>query len=199
LKIIEVGPMVTHQTRFADYRLALRPGTDGALALGMPPYFKYRESGFPTPSGKMEFTSSRLKEIGQEPLPVYREPARQYTLVLGTGTRLPMFMHSRTFRNSWNKKLSPDAFVMINSSDAAARSIADNDEVILSTPRSSIRVKAKITDVIAPGVANIYHGWLDVEVNELIDSDYLDPVSGFPGFKSLICQIEKSSEGDSSR
>ena len=35
LKIIEVSPMVTHQTRFADIRLGLRPGTDGALALGM--------------------------------------------------------------------------------------------------------------------------------------------------------------------
>ena len=35
LKIIEVSPMVTHQTRFADIRLGLRPGTDGALALAM--------------------------------------------------------------------------------------------------------------------------------------------------------------------
>ena len=34
------------------------------------PYEKYRESGFPTPSGKMEFTSLVLKEAGLDPLPV---------------------------------------------------------------------------------------------------------------------------------
>ncbi len=169
--------------------------------LEMPPYRKYQQTGFPTPSGKMEFVSSWLEEVGIESLPFYKEPslspvsspdaAESFPLVLGTGTRLPMFMHSRTFRNSWNRKLHPDPSVMINSSDAAERNIADNDAVILSTPRSSIEVRAKITDSIAPGVANIYHGWPDVEVNELIESDYLDPISGFPGFKSLICQIEK--------
>jgi anaerobic selenocysteine-containing dehydrogenase len=80
----------------------------------------------------------------------------------------------------------------MNSGDAAARGISDGDKVVLSTPRNSIEVKARITDTMAPGLANIYHGWPDVEVNRLIEPDYLDPVSGFPGFKSLICDIQKA-------
>ena len=80
----------------------------------------------------------------------------------------------------------------MNSSDAAERGIADNDDVLLSTPRNTIKVKALVTDTIAPGVANIYHGWPDVEVNQLIEPDYLDPISGFPGFKSLVCEIIKA-------
>jgi anaerobic selenocysteine-containing dehydrogenase len=168
----------------------------------MPPYRKYLENGFPTPSGKMEFVSTRLEEEGIEGLPAYAEPAlspvatpelaKKYPLVLGTGTRLPMYVHSRTFRNSWNRAMYPDPCVTMNSGDAAARGISDGDKVVLSTPRNSIEVKARITDTMAPGLANIYHGWPDVEVNRLIEPDYLDPVSGFPGFKSLICDIQKA-------
>jgi hypothetical protein len=40
-------------------------------------------------------------------------------------------------------------------------------------------------------VANIYHAWPDADVNQLIEADYLDPISGFPGFKSLLCEVTK--------
>jgi anaerobic selenocysteine-containing dehydrogenase len=168
--------------------------------LKMPGYRKYIHEGFPTPSHKMEFISSKLKTAGFEALPVYKEPALspvatpdiadKFPLVLGTGTRLPMYVHSRTFRNAWNRNLHPNPTVSMNSSDATERGIANNDEVILSTPRDSIKVRALVTNTIAPGVVNIYHGWPDVEVNQLIESDYLDPISGFPGFKSLVCEVK---------
>jgi anaerobic selenocysteine-containing dehydrogenase len=169
--------------------------------LQMPGFRKYLEEGFPTPSGKMEFTSARLEAAGYDALPVYKEPelspvsrpelADAFPLVLGTGTRLPMYIHSRTFRNSWNRDLHPNPTVTLNAEDALQRGISDTDEVILSTPRRSIRVRAAVTNTIPPGVANIYHGWPDVEVNHLIEPDYLDPISGFPGFKSLVCDVQK--------
>lgn len=167
----------------------------------MPPFYKYRKEGLGTPSGKMEFASSRLKEAGHDPLPAYREPvlsplsdpgaAERYPLVLGTGTRLPMYMHSRTFRNEWNKSLHPHPSVMMNTCDAAARNITGGDDIELSTPRSALCAKAWITNTIRPGVVNIYHAWPEIEVNQLIGPDYLDPVSGFPGFKSLLCEVRK--------
>jgi len=40
----------------------------------MPPFRKYRKNGFATPSGKMEFTSTILKDTGYDPLPTYKEP-----------------------------------------------------------------------------------------------------------------------------
>ena len=171
--------------------------------LEMPPFKKYLKEGFATPSGKMEFVSTKLNNAGFEALPFYKEPAlspigrpnntERYPLVLGTGARLPMYVHSRTFRNSWNRKLYPDPTVLMNSVDAAARHIADGDTIILSTPRNSIEVKAKITDTIAPGVVSIYHGWPEVEVNHLLEPNYLDPISGFPGFKALVCEVKKPS------
>jgi len=43
-----------------------------------------------------------------------------------------------------------------------------------------------------PGVVNMYHGYPEADVNLLIDPDYLDPISCYPGFKSLLCEIRKA-------
>lgn len=167
-----------------------------------PPFRQYEQNGFPTPSGKMEFTSLRLQEAGLEALPVFREPllspvsapevARDFPLILTTGSRLPMFIHSRAFRMKWTKKLRPDPMVDMNPRDAALRGIAAGDLVELSTPRNTIRVKANPTEMLAPGVVSMYHAYPDADVNLLIAPDYQDPISGFPGFKSLLCQIKKA-------
>ena len=61
----------------SDIRMADLKGHPGGFFLDSrpaTPYEKYRQSGFPTPSGKMEFASRVLKDAGLDPLPVYREP-----------------------------------------------------------------------------------------------------------------------------
>ncbi len=165
---------------------------------------KYKTRGFSTPSGKMEFASKTLSEFGYDPLPVYTEPglsprtspeiARNFPLQFTTGSRLPMFVHSRTFRLDWTRSLRPDPMVDINAVDAKERKIVQNDWVDLSTPRGAIRVRANITERVPPGVVTMLHGYPEADVNTLIEPDYLDPVSGFPGFKSLLCEIKKSAQ-----
>lgn len=165
------------------------------------PYEKYRVSGFPTPSGKMEFASQILKDAGIDPLPVYQEPlespvstpelAKKYPLILTTGARLPMYMHSRMFRVPWTRKLRPDPMVDINPVDARARGLWPNDWVTLETARAGIRVKVNMTELVPPGVVNMYHGYPAADVNELIDPEYRDPISGYPGYKSLLCEVKK--------
>jgi anaerobic selenocysteine-containing dehydrogenase len=170
------------------------------------PYLKYERDGFPTPTGKMEFASSLLAEAGLEPLPKYVEPeispvttpgiADKYPLVLTTGSRIPMFIHSRTFRLPWTRKLRPDPKVDLNPLDARERQINHNDWVQLETPKASINVRANVTEITPPGVVNMYHAYPEADVNLLMESDYLDPISGYPGFKSLLCQIVKSEKND---
>ncbi len=173
----------------------------------MPPFRKYEKTGFPTPSGKMEFTSTILKEAGHDPLPRYREPklsprstpevAERFPLILTTGARLPMYVHSRTFRLGWTRGLRKDPSADINPADGASRSISDGDWISLSTPRGSLRVRAHLTEVVGPGVVNFYHAWPEADANLLVPPDYLDPLSAYPGFKSLLCQVEKvRDEGD---
>ncbi len=185
--------------------LATHPG-------GMPvrdplqtPDRQYLERGFPTPSGKMEFASSVLErlgpEIGVDALPTWRPPgqsadadpglARDYPFVLNSGSRLPMFVHSRTYRLSWTRGLRPRPAADLNPVDARALGLAQDDEIALSTPAGSIRVLANITELAQPGVVHMYHGHPEADVNLLLDPDYLDPISGFPGYRSVPCRVDK--------
>jgi anaerobic selenocysteine-containing dehydrogenase len=178
--------------------------TDDAVIL--PPFQKYKKNGFATPSGKMEFTSTILKEMGHDPLPIYKEPglspaatpeiAKAFPLILTTGSRLPMFLHSRTFRLEWTRSLRPDPMVDINPADAKDRRIVQEDWVDLSTPRNAIRVRANLTERVPPGTVSMYHAYPEANVNLLVEPDYLDPISGFPGFKSLLCEVKGISDGE---
>ena len=170
---------------------------------------KYRDFGFPTPSGKMEFVSSVLSAYshlpGHDALPVYYPPkhspeatpelAKDFPFILNTGSRLPMFVHSRTFRLPWTRSLRPVAAADINPKDAARLKIGQGDLVRISTPKSSITVEANPTEIAAPGVVHMYHAYPEADVNTLIEADYVDPISGFPGFKSLLCSLERVAGG----
>jgi anaerobic selenocysteine-containing dehydrogenase len=171
-----------------------------------PPFRKYEKQGFATPSGKMEFTSTILKETGYDPLPRYKEPglsprstpevAREFPLILTTGARLPMFVHSRTFHLGWMRALRRDPMVDMNPVDARDRGIAQEDWVSLSTRRGSMRVRANLTEMVPPGVVNMFHAYPEASVNLLIEPDYLDPISGYAGFKSLLCQLTRLSDAE---
>ena len=183
--------------RMTDIRA--RPGGGVLETDAETPYEKYRDAGFPTPSGKMELHSTVLERFGLDPLPVFREPlqspvsapgiARDHPLVLTTGARLPMLMHSRMYRIDSARRTRPDPAVDIHPEDAAERGIDPGDWVRLETPRGSIRVRANLTDLVPRGVVNTFHSDPKGDVNELIEPDYRDPISGYPGYKSLLCEV----------
>ncbi len=174
------------------------------------PEKKYLQNGFKTPSGKMEFKSRILEkyegEPGFEALPVYRPPkyspgaspelAREYPFILNTGSRLPMFVHSRTFRLTWASSLRPNhPAADLNPDDAARLGIGQDDDIRISTPKDAIVVKANLTQMVQRGVVHMYHAHPEADVNLLFEGDYLDPLSGFPGFKSALCKVGKVGGG----
>ncbi len=156
--------------------------------------------GFGTPSGKFEFKSSILEKAGFDGLPTYREPpegplaapqvAERYPLVFNTGSREPMYTHSRHRNNPRLRELQPDPKVDINPKDAQARGIKQGEDVVVETPAGGITVKANITNLAQPGVVHVIHGWLQADVNTIVTRT-LDPISGFPAFKSQLCQVRK--------
>lgn len=163
---------------------------------------KYVDQGFKTPSGKFEFVSSVLSETdgeGFEALPSFREPAmspisqpeiaREYPFVLSVGARKPMFQHSRTFRIPWIRQFAPDPVCDMNPADAKRAGIAEGEEVELMTPERSVSVKAHLDDTIREGDVHLYHDWPEANGNDLMSGDYLDPISGFPGYRSLLCKV----------
>lgn len=166
------------------------------------PERKYLTRGFATPSGKLEFASEVLAQTegeGLEELPSYREPvlspasapeiAAEYPLVLSIGARKPMFQHSRMFRVPWIRQFAPEPTCDINPADAARARIAERDAVVISTPHGSVRVTAHLTSTVREGDVHLYHDWPEANGNDLMAGDYLDPISGFPGYRSMLCRI----------
>jgi len=75
--------------------------------------------------------------------------------------------------------------------DAHKRGIVTGDGIIVSTPYGEIRAKAGVTVIVKPGVTDMFHGWEKANVNLLHPRDF-DPVSGFPSYKSNLCQVTKA-------
>jgi cysteine desulfurase NifS len=169
------------------------------------------EPGFATPSGKFEIASSILEEHGYDALPVYTEPgegplaqpalAQDYPLVFNSGARIFADFRTQHHGVPGLSRKAPAPQVTINTRDAGARGIASGDWVWVTTPRGRIRFQARVTDDIVEGAidANMGGGgplgskeWQECNVNELTDLSRYDPISGFPVYKALLCDVVKA-------
>ncbi|WP_020394166.1 molybdopterin-containing oxidoreductase family protein [Thiolinea disciformis] len=164
---------------------------------------QWRINGFKTATGKIEFDSVELQQKGYDGLPIYREPAESplstpellpdYPLVLTSGGRQKYFTHSQQHNVAPMLKLDPYPRVQIHPADAAQRQIQHGDTVAISSRRGKVIFRADVTDKMKQGVVHAFHGWNSANINELTDDQSLDPISGFPPFKSLLCQVQRVS------
>jgi anaerobic selenocysteine-containing dehydrogenase len=197
----------SYDARLSGLGLSARdlPSDGQAITIEIPelPERGYLEQGFGTPTGKVEFVSTILEEAGYPGLPEYREPywspistpevARRYPLVLTSGARSRFYTHSQGRGLATLNRQDPEPRVQMSRADAEAREIRDGDMVRISSPLGSVTMRALVTDTVLPGVVNAPHGWAEADVNLLIPDDGLDPISGFPPFRSSLCQIEPAS------
>ncbi len=161
-------------------------------------FFKYRQRPFPTASGRFQFTSDYLKQLGHPELPEYVPPAVKpyadtaYPLVLITGARYRLYYHSR-FRNIDRLRQVQRPAVEIAAQDANRLGIQAGEQVRVETRTGSIGLAAQIRpdSELRPGVIQIGHGWEEANVNLLTDDTDLDPISGYPNMKTVAARIVK--------
>ena len=202
-QVMEAGGMVSAPTRMMEYR----KWEKGLLRADGKP-------GFDTPTGKFEIHSNVLEEYGYDPLPVYTEPAEgplsrpdlfeQFPLVFNSGSRSQNSFHTQHIGTKVLNEERPEPGVLMNTEDAEARGIKDGDRVRIRTPRGSVLMRAKVTDDIMPGAVDANHAgggplgpreWREANVNRLTDLDQFDPISGFPVYKCLLCEVEPTRDG----
>ena len=166
--------------------------------------------GFNTPSGKVELTSSMLQRYGYDGLPVYVEPTegplgspevyKKYPLVLNTGARLQSAFRSQHLNIPGLLKLQPKPQVLIHPVDAGVRGISDSGRVWVESPRGKVGVWAKVTDEVMTGQVELNVGggspiqaeaWRGANANFVTDLENRDPISGFPVYKALLCDVKK--------
>jgi len=165
--------------------------------------------GFNTPSGKVELVSSMLQKYGYDGLPVYVEPKEgplgspelyeKHPLVLNTGARLQSAFRSQHLNIPGLLKLQPKPQVLIHPADAEARGISDGDRVWVESPRGKVGVRARVTDDVMTGQVELNVGggspiqaeeWREANANFVTDFENRDPISGFPVYKALLCDVK---------
>ena len=155
--------------------------TNGAPHLNTPtiPYVPFFNKSFPTKTGKIEFYVEMLVPFDQAVCdhkePIEASPTNvlysKYPLVfLSTHTRFRT--HSQYSNLPWLKEINNggQGFLEINPKDAAAREIREGDVVEVFNDRGSMKVRARMTEGIKPGVVNCYQGgWDTVKVKHYIE------------------------------
>lgn len=177
-------------------------------------YKSYEKKGFSTSSGKVEIFSSRFKDWGYDPLPVYRglpespegypELTRRYPLTL-TSAKDAHFFHS-AYRNIPSlRKLSPDPVVLLNPETAEKLTIQEGDWAFIETPRGTIRQKVALAAELHPDVVIAAYGWwfperTDLElsgwkesnINILTDNNPpYEPAIGSTNLRAVPCRVYK--------
>lgn len=143
------------------------------------PFVPFYNKQFPTKSGKIEFYVEMLIPYNQE-LCDHQEPIeaspenplyKAYPLVfLSTHTRFRT--HSQFVNLPWLKEVNNggDGFLEINPKDASERGISDADVVRVFNNRGTMKVRARLSEGIKPGVVNCYQGgWDTIKVKHYIE------------------------------
>lgn len=162
-------------------------------------YQKYRYRPLPTPSGKVEFASAYLKNLGLSEIPEYvppwhmRHQNKEFPLLMTTGARKTLFYHSRHQNIERFRQVHIRAEVEIHPDDAAALGIENGEPVRIVSETGSLVIAAKVVHraELRCGVVEVYHAWEDWRINFVTDDCINDPISGFPVLKAVPVRIEK--------
>jgi anaerobic selenocysteine-containing dehydrogenase len=170
--------------------------------------------GFATPSKKVELYCHKFAAHGYPTMPEYVEPAlspisrpeaAEYPLVL-TNAKFTTFIHSQQRALPSLRKAAPEPMADIHPDSAARFGIENKQWMVVESPCGAVKVRARVTPNIVPGVVCCQHGWwqackelelpgydpyADDGANPatLIGTDLADPISGSLPHRSYLCRV----------
>lgn len=177
------------------------------------------QTGFITPTRRVELWSTQYANFGEDPLPYYLEPAfsakskpeeaEKYPFILMTGVRNFASFHSEHRQISRLREIMPNALVEINPEDARALGIEDGQWVRIENSFGSSIQKAKVASTVRKGQVMAHHGWWYPEedgsepnlfgvwrsnINTLVPNHYNNPLGYCAPYKCMNCNIVPLSE-----
>src|SRR6185312_9948486 len=138
----------------------------GWMRLSVPrPYLPFAQGGFPTPSGRCEFYSERLAEMGLDPLPTYTPPYESVERAPELAGRYPLtlisspahqFLNSTFVNIDVLRRAAREPELVIHPADAAPRAIVPGSRVLVHNDRGEFLAVARVEDSVREGAA--FHG-----------------------------------------
>lgn len=132
----------------------------GWMRLNVPtPYLPYAEGGFTTPSGRCEFHSPRLAEMGLDPLPTFTAPyefpedvpelAARYPLTL-VSSPAHQFLNTTFVNIASLRRAAGEPELLIHPADAEPRGIVSGATVVVHNDRGQFVATARVDEGIRP-------------------------------------------------
>jgi molybdopterin-containing oxidoreductase family molybdopterin binding subunit len=182
--------------------------------------FVHGEGGvFPTPTGRAQFyleTPVTNMDYGQtwdvelERLPYFELPAEAWNQSAAGYEKLPLAekypltcfnehtkwrSHSSFSYTPVLREIDTEPHVFLSVVDAEARGIRSGDLVRVFNDRGSVKVKARVTGALRPGMTNIPHGW---QVDQFVEGHFQDlttrahsPICVNGSFNDTLVEVEK--------
>ncbi|MEM9174909.1 MAG: molybdopterin-dependent oxidoreductase [Myxococcota bacterium] len=132
------------------------------MDLPVPKYRKYRKTGFATPSGKVELSSSILEDLGFDPLPYHRpapEPNADYPYMVFSGVREDPFFQTGQRNVGVLRRRCPTPNFFLHPEDAMRDGFVDGDWARLETPHGAVHAKVSVQPSMRRGHLRVPHGW----------------------------------------
>jgi thiosulfate reductase/polysulfide reductase chain A len=167
-------------------------------------YHKYRQSGFATPSGKIDLMSDAFAQHGYNALPEYRDrsviPDADYPFQL-INSKFEMHCNLTTQNNPILMAIRGENWAELNTADAERLGIRDGDRIEVASPQAAVTIKAKVRSGIRPGVVCVRHGhgfghWQGIakgrgtHINPILGTN-VNPISGGIGYNECKVRIRK--------
>lgn len=134
----------------------------GWIRLNVPrPYLPFADGNFQTPSGKCEFYSARMKEMGLDPLPAFTPPHEFPENVPALAARYPLtlisspahqFLNSTFVNVDSLRRAAREPECLLHPIDAERRGIPVGARVVVHNDRGAFTAVARVEDSIRPGV-----------------------------------------------
>jgi anaerobic selenocysteine-containing dehydrogenase len=176
-------------------------------ATGPITYRKYADEGFDTASGKVELSSTLFGSKGQDPIPVFHNPAGEalnpetpsssvYPLT-ASSFRPGQFVHTKLKNIPELSHAYPEPLIHMHPRDAIERGIEEGDRVEVASPQGNAAFRSMLTRDTEPGLVWIDFGWGNAtdgkaNINLLTNDHYFDPISGGTPNRLFRCEVKKA-------
>jgi len=151
-----------------------------------------------TPSGKVELASTLLARAGLPALPGWIppsvRPSAEYPLLLVTGPRTRAYINSQFRQVARIRLLDPEPLARAHPEAARAAGLQDGERIRIVSPGGQVSMRLAVTTDVRPDVVVLPAGWEEANANLLVPGEPLDPISGFPAFRSGVCRLERAEQ-----